>query len=142
VRPDPTDRHNPSVAVCVYPNLVPVAVERLRGSGVKVARVHVIPVGAVPLEGSSMKCAMVEQGADEVTCIIDRAPSCQRYAKVYDEIVRVKEVGDVHLVILETRARHVRQRSPREPLAMAPYGDSSRRPPASCRVRRRCRSHS
>src|ERR687886_2654479 len=33
VRPDPTDRHIPSVAaVCVYPNLVPVAVERVRGT--------------------------------------------------------------------------------------------------------------
>src|SRR5262249_48099718 len=36
VRPDPTDRQIPSVAaVCVYPNLVPVALERLRGTGVK-----------------------------------------------------------------------------------------------------------
>src|ERR687888_869169 len=40
VRPDPTDRTIPSVAAaCVYPNLVPVAVERLRGSGVRVASV-------------------------------------------------------------------------------------------------------
>src|SRR5919112_279614 len=40
VRPDPTDPHVPSVAaVCVYPNLVPTAVSRLRGSGVKVASV-------------------------------------------------------------------------------------------------------
>src|SRR2546423_12200218 len=46
VRPDPGDPSIPAVAaVCVYPNLVPVAVERLRGSGVKVAseigRAHV-----------------------------------------------------------------------------------------------------
>src|SRR6476619_3342894 len=37
VRPDPADATIPSVAaVCIYPNLVPVAVERLRGTGVKV----------------------------------------------------------------------------------------------------------
>ena len=40
IRPDPTDPSIPSVAaVCVYPNLVPTAVERLRGTGVKVASV-------------------------------------------------------------------------------------------------------
>src|SRR5260370_16955568 len=38
IRPDPSDANIPSVAaVCVYPNLVPTAVDRLRGSGVKVA---------------------------------------------------------------------------------------------------------
>src|ERR671933_2119504 len=40
VRPDPADPSVPSVAaVCVYPNLVPTAVERVRGTGVKVASV-------------------------------------------------------------------------------------------------------
>src|ERR687885_2696421 len=40
IRPDPADGSIPSVAaVCVYPNLVPTAVERVRGSGVKVASV-------------------------------------------------------------------------------------------------------
>src|SRR6266516_5252499 len=34
VRPDPSDPAVPSVAaVCIYPNLVPVAVERLAGTG-------------------------------------------------------------------------------------------------------------
>src|SRR5207302_7316590 len=38
VRPDPGDATIPSVAaLCVYPNLVPHAVARLRGTGVKVA---------------------------------------------------------------------------------------------------------
>src|ERR687888_280542 len=38
VRPDPSDPGIPSVAaLCVYPNLVPTAVERLRGTDVKVA---------------------------------------------------------------------------------------------------------
>src|SRR5881394_4551809 len=36
IRPDPSDPTIPSVAaVCVYPNLVPTASERLAGSGVK-----------------------------------------------------------------------------------------------------------
>src|SRR5213080_3701480 len=40
VRPDPTDPSIPSVAaLCIYPNLVPTAVEKVRGSGVKVASV-------------------------------------------------------------------------------------------------------
>src|ERR671932_1054810 len=40
VRPDPSDPGIPSVAaLCVYPNLVAVAAERLRGSGVNVASV-------------------------------------------------------------------------------------------------------
>jgi deoxyribose-phosphate aldolase len=38
MRPDPADLTVPPVAaVCVYPNLVPHALERVRGSGVKVA---------------------------------------------------------------------------------------------------------
>ena len=47
----------------------------------------------------------VELGADEVDMVIDRGAFLSgRYAKVYDEIVQVKEaVGDAHLkVILET----------------------------------------
>src|SRR6266581_4686361 len=48
---------------------------------------------------------VVEHGADEVDMVIDRGSFLAgRYAKVYDEIVRVKEAcGDTHLkVILET----------------------------------------
>src|SRR3954447_11380824 len=38
VRPDPSDRTVPSVAaVCVYPNLVATAIERVHGTGVRVA---------------------------------------------------------------------------------------------------------
>src|SRR5690625_1110898 len=40
LRPDPSDDQVPSVAaICVYPDLVPVAVEALRGSHVKIASV-------------------------------------------------------------------------------------------------------
>ncbi len=108
LRPDPTDAHIPSVAaVCVYPNLVPTAVERVRGSSVKVASVATaFPSGQSPLEAKLDEVRwVVEQGADEVDMVIDRGAFLSgRYAKVYDEIVRVKEAcGEVHLkVILET----------------------------------------
>src|SRR6266852_431733 len=108
IRPDPTDAHIPSVAaVVVYPNLVPTAVERVRGTSVKVASVATaFPSGQSPLEAKLEEVRwVVEQGADEVDMVIDRGAFLSgRYAKVYDEIVRVKEAcGDAHLkVILET----------------------------------------
>ena len=106
MRPD-ADRTIPAVAaVCVYPNLVPHAKERLAGSTVKVASVATgFPSGQYPIE---LKLAdvrsAVELGADEIDMVIDRGAFLSgRYAKVYDEIVRVKEAsGDKHLkVILE-----------------------------------------
>jgi deoxyribose-phosphate aldolase len=108
VRPDPVDPSIPAVAaLCVYPNLVPTAVERLRGSGVKVASVATaFPSGQAPLDVKLAEVRdVVEMGADEVDMVIDRGAFLSgRYAKVYDEIVRVKEAsGDAHLkVILET----------------------------------------
>jgi deoxyribose-phosphate aldolase len=108
VRPDPSDATVPSVAaLCVYPNMVPTAVERLRDSGVKVASVATaFPSGQSPLEVKLEEVRwVVEHGADEVDMVIDRgAFLAGRYAKVYDEIVRVKEAsGEAHLkVILET----------------------------------------
>src|ERR1043165_5216666 len=107
VRPDPTDPSIPPVAaICVYPNLVPTALERTRGTGVKVASVATaFPSGqsslAVKLEETREVVAM---GAHEVDMVIDRGAFLSgRYAQVYDEIVRVKEAcGDAHLkVILE-----------------------------------------
>jgi deoxyribose-phosphate aldolase len=107
VRPDPSDPNVPSVAaVCVYPNLVPTAVDRLAGTGVKVASVATyFPSGQAPLD---VKVSEVEDvvgmGADEIDMVIDRGAFLSgRYAKVFDEIVQVKEAcGDAHLkVILE-----------------------------------------
>src|SRR6478735_7689653 len=107
VRPDPTEPGIPSVAaVCVYPNLVPTAVEKLQGTGVKVASVATaFPSGQSPLD---VKLRDVEDavamGADEVDMVIDRGAFLSgRYAKVYDAIVRVKDAcGEAHLkVILE-----------------------------------------
>jgi deoxyribose-phosphate aldolase len=107
VRPDPSDATIPPVAaVCVYPNLVPQAVSRLRGTSVKVASVATaFPSGQVPTEVKLREVEeVVAMGADEVDMVIDRGAFLSgRYAKVYDEIVRVKEAsGDAHLkVILE-----------------------------------------
>jgi deoxyribose-phosphate aldolase len=107
IRPDPSDAMIPSVAaVCVYPNLVATAVERVKGSSVKVASVATaFPSGQSP---THLKVAevrdVVELGADEVDMVIDRGAFLSgRYAKVYDEIVQVKEAaGHAHLkVILE-----------------------------------------
>ncbi len=108
MRPDPADRSVPPVAaVCVYPNLVAIARAKLSGSSVKVASVATaFPSGQSPLEVKLADVAdAVEAGADEIDMVIDRAAFLSgRYARVYDEIVRVKEAcGEAHLkVILET----------------------------------------
>jgi deoxyribose-phosphate aldolase len=109
IRPDPTDDSIPSVAaVCVYPNLVPTALERTRGTGVKVASVATaFPSGQAPLDVKLQEVRdVVAMGAHEVDMVIDRGAFLSgNYAKVYDEIVRVKELcaGKAHLkVILET----------------------------------------
>ena len=108
VRPDPSDPNVPSVAaVCVYPNLVPTAAERLRGSGVKVASVATaFPSGQSPIDVKVRETEeVVAMGADEVDMVIDRGAFLSgRYAQVYDEIAQVKEAcGGAHLkVILET----------------------------------------
>jgi deoxyribose-phosphate aldolase len=107
LRPDPSDPTVPQVAaLCLYPNLVPHAVARLRGTGVKVASVATaFPSGQAPLDVKVREVEeVVAMGADEVDMVIDRGAFLSgRYAKVYDEIVRVKEAcGDAHLkVILE-----------------------------------------
>src|SRR5580765_3760061 len=108
IHPDLSDQSIPScAALCVYPNLVPTAVARLRGSGVKVASVATaFPSGQSPIDVKVRETEeVVELGADEVDMVIDRGAFLSgRYAKVYDEIVQVKEaVGSAHLkVILET----------------------------------------
>src|SRR6266702_8993788 len=97
VRPDPSDAAIPSVAaICVYPNLVPAAVARVEGTSVKVASVATaFPSGQSPIETKLEEVRwVVEHGADEVDMVIDRgAVLSGRYAKVYDEIVQVKEAS-------------------------------------------------
>ncbi|MFL5910854.1 MAG: deoxyribose-phosphate aldolase [Gaiellaceae bacterium] len=108
MRPDPSDPSIPScAAICVYPNLVPTARERLQGSSVHVAAVATgFPSGQypTPIKVADVRSA-IELGADEIDMVIDRGAFLSgRYSKVYDEVVRVKEAcGDAHLkVILET----------------------------------------
>src|SRR5207237_10254666 len=95
IRPDPSDACIPSVAaICDYPNLVPSAVARVEGTNVKVASVATaFPSGQSPIETKLEEVRwVVEHGADEVDMVIDRGAFLSgRYAKVYDEIVQVKE---------------------------------------------------
>jgi deoxyribose-phosphate aldolase len=107
-RPDPSDPDTPPVAaVCVYPDLVPVAVEALRGSPVRVASVAAaFPSGRASLETklSDVRDALAA-GAAEIDMVIDRgAFLAGRYRQVFDEIVATKAAcGSAHLkVILET----------------------------------------
>ncbi|MBA3907460.1 MAG: deoxyribose-phosphate aldolase [Pseudonocardiales bacterium] len=108
MRPDPDHVEVPPVAaVCVYPDLAGVAVERLAGSGVVVAAVAT----AFPSGRSSLSVKLadtglaVDAGAGEIDMVIDRGAFLTgRYGQVYDEIVAVKQAcGRAHLkVILET----------------------------------------
>jgi deoxyribose-phosphate aldolase len=107
-RPDPSDPSVPSVAaICVYPDLVPVAVSALEGSGVHIAAVATaFPSGRASLD---IKLAdtrdAVAAGADEIDMVIDRgAFLAGRFLHVFEEIVAVREAcGQAHLkVILET----------------------------------------
>jgi deoxyribose-phosphate aldolase len=108
LRPDLSDPTVPSVAaICIYPDLVPVAKEYLAGSSVLVASVATaFPSGRAPL---GLKLAEVryalQAGADEIDMVIDRgAFLAGRYQDVFHEIRRVKEeCGSARLkVILET----------------------------------------
>jgi deoxyribose-phosphate aldolase len=108
VRPDPEDPGCPSAAaICVYPSMIPVAAQALRGSGVHLASVATaFPSGQAPMAVKLADTrAAVADGADEIDMVISRgAFLAGRYAEVHDEITAVKEAcGDAHLkVILET----------------------------------------
>ena len=107
LHPDPTDLSTPSVAaVCVYGDLV-YAAREVVGNRIHVAAVATaFPSGRASL---SVKLAdtkdAVAAGADEIDMVIDRGAFLTgNYAKVFEEIVAIKEVcGNAHLkVILET----------------------------------------
>ena len=112
MRPDPLDPECPAVAaVCVYNDLVPVAVEALGSSGVHVAAVATaFPSGRATrhVRLSDTRDA-VRAGADEIDMVIDRGAFLSgRYEQVFEDVVAVREVcheegRDAHLkVILET----------------------------------------
>jgi deoxyribose-phosphate aldolase len=108
MRPDPSDPSVPPVAaVCVYPDLVEIAVHALRGSGVHVASVATaFPSGRALLETKLADVRdAVAAGADEIDMVIDRgAFLAGRYGEVFEQIVATRAAcGSAHLkVILET----------------------------------------
>src|ERR671915_2097073 len=108
IRPNPADPSVPHVAaLCVYPRLVPVAVETLRGSGVKVASVATaFPSGQSSLEVRLQEIQeAVAAGADEIDIVISRgAFLAGDHAAVFEEVALSKEAaGDVRVkTILET----------------------------------------
>jgi deoxyribose-phosphate aldolase len=113
--PDPGDPATPHVAaVCIYSDLVPVAVDALKGSGIHVAAVTT----AFPSGRATMAVKLTDTrdalaaGADEIDMVIDRGAFLSgRYLDVFNEIASIKEAcaggaangTPAHLkVILET----------------------------------------
>lgn len=107
-RPDAADLSVPPVAaVCVYPELVPVAVEALAESSVAVASVAGgFPAGLAPLEVRLAEIRWaVAAGAHEVDIVLNRSAFLTgQYQRAFDEIAAAKQAcGPAHLkVILET----------------------------------------
>ena len=107
VRPDPLRPEVPSVgAVCLYPQLVPIAVEQLAGTGVAVASVAGgFPSGLGPLDARLREVADVAAaGADEIDIVLNRSLFLGgRYAEAFEELLAAREAaGAAHLkVILE-----------------------------------------
>lgn len=97
-----------TAAVCVYPNFVKLAVNELKGTGVKVASVATaFPSGQSSAEIKLLDTKMaVDGGADEVDMVISRGKfHSGEYNFVFDEIAMIKEAcgKNVRLkVILET----------------------------------------
>ncbi|HLQ30797.1 MAG TPA: deoxyribose-phosphate aldolase [Ktedonobacteraceae bacterium] len=88
-------------AVCVYHNLVPVAVEALRGSGIPVAAVSTgFPAGQNPFEQKLEEIsASVQAGASEIDIVISRAHVLTgNWQALYDEVRAFREAcGDAHM---------------------------------------------
>ncbi len=97
-----------TAAVCVYPNFVKLAVNELKGTGVKVASVATaFPSGQSSAEIKLLDTKIaVDGGADEVDMVISRGRfHSGDYNFVFDEIAMIKEAcgKNVRLkVILET----------------------------------------
>ena len=107
VRPNPLDASIPAVAaVCLYPQLVPVALGQLKGTGVKVASVAgSFPAGLGPLGSRLAEIReVVDLGAQEVDIVLNRSAFLGgRYAECFEELVAARDAaGSAHLkVILE-----------------------------------------
>jgi deoxyribose-phosphate aldolase len=88
-------------AVCVYHNLVHVAVEALRGSGIPVAAVSTgFPAGQNPFEQKLEEItASVNAGATEIDIVISRAHVLTgNWQALYDEVRAFRAAcGDAHM---------------------------------------------
>src|SRR6266705_1940547 len=83
------DLHLKVGAVCVYHNLVPVAVEALRGAGIPVAAVSTgFPAGQNPFEQKLEEiAASIKAGASEIDIVISRAHVLTgNWQALYDEM--------------------------------------------------------
>jgi len=105
VRPGPGV--GPVAAVCVYPQLAPIAVARLRGTGVLVASVAGgFPAGLTPLEARVLEIRhAVACGVDEVDVVLNRSlVRSGNLDRAREELAAEREAaGDRTLkVILET----------------------------------------
>ncbi len=88
-------------AVCVYHNLVPVAVEALRGSDIPVAAVSTgFPAGQISFEQKLGEIeASVQAGASEIDIVISRAHVLTgNWQALYDEVRAFRAAcGDAHM---------------------------------------------
>jgi deoxyribose-phosphate aldolase len=88
-------------AVCVYHNLVPVAVEALRGSGIPVAAVSTgFPAAQNPMEQKLGEIeASVKAGASEIDIVISRAYVLTgNWQALYDEVRAFRAAcGEAHM---------------------------------------------
>lgn len=107
-RPAPGQRDIPHVAaLCIYPRWVPLAVEALEGSGVKVASVATaFPSGQLALDLRLQEIERaVGEGADEIDIVISRGAFLAGDDEmVFEEVAASKQAaGHAHIkAILET----------------------------------------
>lgn len=88
-------------AVCVYHNLVPVAVEALRGSDIPVAAVSTgFPAGQISLEQKLAEiAASIKAGASEIDIVISRAHVLTgNWQALYEEVQAFRAAcGEAHM---------------------------------------------
>ncbi|HEX2167170.1 MAG TPA: deoxyribose-phosphate aldolase [Longimicrobiales bacterium] len=93
-----------TAAVCVYHQLVPTAVEALRGSGIPVAAVSTgFPAGLSPFEQRLEEVrASVAEGAQEIDVVITRAHVLNgEWEALYDEVRAFREAcDDAHIKVI------------------------------------------
>jgi deoxyribose-phosphate aldolase len=98
---DVSDLHVTTAAVCVYHEMVPVAVEALQGTSIPVAAVSTgFPHGLSPLKQRIKEIeASVREGAKEIDIVITRAHLFTgNWQAMYDEVKAYREAcGEAHL---------------------------------------------